>query len=157
MEDGSLIGVRALLEYLPVQEDVLGLVFGVEVEDVSPGQPLQVAGEAAMEGWVGELVAVPPREAEALADPPLHRVEVRMGLARRPRRRRALARTFLQVLRLLLPDAPRRSHRAGRNLGNSGGCGCARGWDRPAWSGHPRLVFIEGLRPAGRQGDRRLD
>jgi hypothetical protein len=27
----------------------------------------------------------------------------------------------------------------------------------PAGSGHPRLVFIEGLRPAGRRSERRLD
>ena len=150
VEDGSLLGVCALLEDLQVQEDVLGLVFDVEVEEIPPGQPLEVAGEAALEGGVCERLVVSPRQAEALADPPLHRGEVRVGLARR---RGALARALLQVL-LLLPNAPRRSHRPARNLGTSGGrLRCARGWDRPAESGHPRIVFIEGRwpgRPSGR-------
>ena len=108
VEDGSLLGVCALLEDLPVQQDVLGLVFDVEVEEIPPGQPLEVAGEAALEGGVCERLVVSPRQAEALADPPLHRVEVRLGLARR---RGALARALLQVLLHLLPNAPRRSHR----------------------------------------------
>lgn len=125
MEDGSLVGVCAVLEDLPVQEEVLGLAFDVEVEEIPPGQPLEVAGEATVEGGVRERLVVSPRRAEALADPPLHLVEVRLGLSRR---RRALARALLQVLRLL-PNAPRRSHRP--ESWNLRRLSCARGTGRP--------------------------
>ena len=132
VEDGSLLGVCALLEDLQVQEDVLGLVFDVEVEEIPPGQPLEVVGEAALEGGVRERLLVSPRQAEALADPPLHhQVEVRLGLARR---RGALARALLQFLLHLFSNAPPWSHRPESwNLRRQAvALRCARGTGRPS-------------------------
>jgi len=102
VKDGSLVGVGALVEDPPVQQDIIHLVVEVEVEEVPRRQPLEVAGEAAVEGGVCERTVVPPRLAEALADLPLHLVEVGVERTRRPRRWGALACALLQVLRVLL-------------------------------------------------------
>ena len=128
MKDGSLVGVGALVEDPPVQQDIVHLVFEVEVEEVPPRQPLEVAGEAGVEGGVCERTVVPPRLAEALADLPLHLVEVGVERTWRPRRWGALACALLQVL-LVLPNMRRpcrRSHRSISKLLVLVRCGCGR-------------------------------
>lgn len=115
MKDGSLVGVGALVEDPPVQQDIIDLVFDVQVEEVPPRQPLEVASEAGVEGGVSERTVVPPRLAEALADLPLHLREV--GVERTWRRRRwgALACALLHVLPIKRRPC-RRSHRSPWNL-----------------------------------------